>query len=300
MFNITIIKKAIPIFIIGLFLAYIYGCRPLQRKQSDNQEAIPVVVSTIRPGELSETINYIGNVRAQDEIRIYPKVTGKIIEKVKEEGDAVSKDDAVAYIDRDEVGLKFERAPVESPISGFVGRIYVDIGSNVSPQTPVALVVNMDIVKIYLDIPEVYLPKISLAQEARIEVDAYPDQEFIGKVIRISPVIDIATRNAQIEINVDNQNHFLKSGMFASVELILETRTNIAVILREAVLGRDHDLYVFTVENNKAVLKKIKLGIRQGPYYEAREGLKDGDRVVIMGQQRLYEGASVIVEERKD
>jgi membrane fusion protein (multidrug efflux system) len=84
--------------------------------------------------------------------------------------------------------------------------------------------------------------------------------------------------------------------MFAKVRLILATHKNVPVILKEAIIGKEPDTYVYIVENNKAVLKKITLGIRQGPYYQVGEGLKQGDLVVIMGQQRLQDKALVSVE----
>jgi len=93
-------------------------------------------------------------LRQKTKAIIYPKVSGKIIEKLKNEGDSVVKGDVIAYIDRDEVGFKFEKAPVESPMNGIIGRVYVDIGTQVSTQTAVALAVRMDNVKIDLDIPE--------------------------------------------------------------------------------------------------------------------------------------------------
>lgn len=227
---------------------------------------------------------------------VYPKVNGKIIEKVKEDGAAVNKGDILLYIDRDEVGLKFEKAPVNSPIDGVVGRIYVDKGDNVLPQTAVALVVNMDTVRIDLDIPEKYLPKISIGQEAQITCDAYTDQKFIGKVTKVSPVLDLSTRSAPIEITIDNASHLLKSGMFAKVSLAIDQRLNVPVILKEAILGKEPDTYVYTVENNKAKMRQIALGIHEGPLYEVTQGLKAGEMVVIMGQQRLYDDAPVMVE----
>lgn len=263
------------------------------------EENIPVKVSRIELKELEETIDYVGNIKAKDEVMVYPKVSGKIIEKVKEDGSPVNKGEAIAYIDRDEVGLKFERAPVESPLSGVVGRVYVDIGQNVTAQTPIALVVNMDEVKINLDIPEKYLTKVSLEQEAKINVDAYPQEEFSGQVTKISPVVDLTVRAAPIQITVDNPRYRLQSGMFAKVRLILQTHKNIPVILKEAVMGKEPNLYVYVIENKKATLRKVTLGVRQGPYYEVQQGLKEGDLVVIVGQQRLYEGATVAPEEDK-
>ncbi|MBI5145457.1 MAG: efflux RND transporter periplasmic adaptor subunit [Candidatus Omnitrophica bacterium] len=287
-------------FVILIFafciLNFLAGCQ--QKKVAQNaQEAIPVRVSKITLQDFAETIDYVGNIKAQDEAIVYPKVSGKIIAKIRQDNEPIKKGEAICYIDRDEVGLKFEPAPVESPIDGIVGRVYVDIGENVSSQTEVALVVAMQQVKIRLDIPEKYLTRIALAQVAKIRTDAYPDAEFSGEVTKISPVVDLATRTFPVEITVDNPQLQLKPGMFAKVSLILEEYQNVPVILKEAVLGREPNWYVYVVENNKAVLREITLGLRQGPYYQVRSGLKEGDYVVIVGQQRLYAGAGVTVEE---
>jgi len=276
-------------------LNFLCGCQVKTEKEKA-QEAIPVKVSRIEPRDLNEALEYVGNIRAQDEATVYPKVSGKISEKVKVDGSLVTKGEVICYLDRDEVGLKFEKAPIESPLAGIVGRVYVDIGQNVNDKTPIALVVDIDQVKISLDIPEKYLPKISLDQEAKISVDAYPKEEFSGKVSKISPMVNLENRAAPIEITLDNQDHRLKSGMFASVSLIIEKHASVPVILQEAIMGKEPDNYVYLIENNKAVTKKITLGIHDGPYYEVREGLKEGDLVVIVGQQRLYDNAPVTVD----
>jgi multidrug efflux pump subunit AcrA (membrane-fusion protein) len=283
--------------ICGIFFM-LYGCSAQEKPKKAVDSVIPVRVMKVVARDIFEVLEYVGSIKAKDEAQVYPKVSGKIIEKVKEDGAPINKGEVIVYIDRDEVGLKFEKAPVESPLSGIVGRIFVDIGVNVSTQTAVALVVNMEKVKIELDIPEKYLPKISVGQEAKVGVDAFPQAVFAGQITKISPVLDTATRSAPIEITIDNQDGRLKSGMFAKVTLIVDTRKNALVVLKEAIIGKEsNDTYVYSVENNRAVLKKIAIGIRQGPYYEVREGLKGGELVVIMGQQRLKDGALVNAEE---
>ncbi|MFA4887987.1 MAG: efflux RND transporter periplasmic adaptor subunit [Candidatus Omnitrophota bacterium] len=286
--------------IIVLFMALaVLGCQKEEKKQPV-KAIIPVKASRVVFKDLEETIDYIGNIRAQEEVVIYPKVNGKIIEKVKEDGRLINKGEVIAYIDRDEVGFKFEKAPVESPLSGIIGRVYVDIGENVTTQTPIALVVDMRRVEIDLDIPEKYYAKIALEQKAKIRVDAYPDEEFSGKVKKISPVVDLSTRAAPIEIVVDNPEGKLRSGMFSKVSLVLAEHKNVPVILKEAIMGKAPNLYVYVIENQKSVLRKISLGVRQGPRYEVKDGLAEGELIVIMGQQRLYEGAQVIAEEEKE
>ncbi len=271
------------------------GCQPKDTRHKPS-EKIPVKAMRVQPRDLYNILNYAGDVKAQDEAIIYPKVSGKVIEKVRDDGSLVKKGEVICYLDRDEVGLKFEKAPVESTLTGVVGRVFVDIGENVNSQTPVAFVVNAEKVKINLDIPEKYTPGIFLSQEARIRVDAWPQEEFKGVITKISPVMDLSTRSAPIEITVDNPDGRLRSGMFARVDIVLEEKRGVLAILQEAVMGREPDVYVFIVEENKAKLKKVSLGIRQGPYYEIISGIQNGDLVVIMGQQKLYEGALVEAE----
>ena len=275
----------------------LFGCQKKELAKTQSQEIIPVKVMAVNLQTLKQILEYVGNIKAQDEAIVYPKVSGKIIEKVKEDGAPVAKGETIAYIDRDEVGLIFEKAPVESPLSGLVGRFYVDRGENVTTQTQIALVVNMDKVKIDLDIPEKYLPQISLGQKAKINTDAYPQEEFEGVVTKISPVVDLATRSAPIQITVDNQAGRLKSGMFARVKLILVEHKEVPAILKEALIIKQGSFWVYIVENKKALLKKVSLGLRQAELVEIKEGLNPGERVVIMGQQRLFDGAAVEPEE---
>ncbi|MCK9431801.1 MAG: efflux RND transporter periplasmic adaptor subunit [Candidatus Omnitrophica bacterium] len=273
------------------------GCG--NKNQGESIEEIPVKVSTVTLQQMDETIEYVGNIKAQDEAVVYSKVSGKVIRKIKEDGSPVKKGEAICYIDRDETGLKFEEAPVESPLTGVVGRFYLDIGANITDQSAVALVVNMDKVKIELSVTEKYLPRIVLGQEARISVDAWPGEYFTGKVTKISPVLDLNTRSAPIEITIDNPDHRLQSGMFARVVLILSRHSNVPVIIKESVTGKAPDTYVYIIEDDRAVLKKVSLGLRQGAYYAVTGGLKAGEAVVVMGQQRLFEGAHVLIEEQK-
>jgi len=286
------------IFYIVLFIVTVIaisGCgKSSALKEKD--EAIPVKVMKVTLKDLDRYLEYVGDITGRDEAVVYPKVSGKIIEKVKEEGSPIEKGEVIAYIDRDEVGLKFEKAPVESPLAGTVGRVYVDIGSSVTPQTPIALVADMGKAEIDLNIPEKYLPNVSIGQEAEIVVDAYPNEKFVGKVEHISPVIDLQTRSAPVEIVIDNAARHLQSGMFAKVKLAIEERKNAPIVLKEAVVGREPNAYLYVVEGDKALLRNVTLGIRQGPYFEVTDGVKEGDMVVIMGQQRLKDGSKVNAE----
>lgn len=275
-----------------LVLFLIAGCGR-EKAKIDEEAAVPVKVMQVKLKDIQATLDYVGDIKAQDEAEVFPKVSGKIVEKLKEDGAVVNKEDIIAYIDRDEIGFSYEKAPVESPLAGIVGRIYVDKGTTVTPETAVALVVDIDLVKIELDIPEKYLPKVSLGQTAQTNVDAYPDKVFTGKVTKISPVVDLDTRTAPIEIIIPNKEYFLKPGMFARVKLVIEEHKDVPVILKEAILGD----YVYVVTADVAKKRNIKRGMQKGADVEVTEGLKAGELVVIMGQQRLQDGVKVLVEE---
>jgi len=283
------------VFILLSFIFLIYGCQKQEAVKDAGPQVIPVKVTRVELKDIYRTLEYVGSVKAEEQAVVYPKVSGKITEKVKEDGSVVEKGDTLFYIDRDEVGLKFEKAPVESPLDGVVGRIYVDIGVNVTSQTPVALIVSMNKVKIDLNIPEKYLPRVSIDQNADITVDAY-NEKFKGVVTKISPVVDMDTRTAPVEITIENREHLLKSGMFAKVSLIIGESKAVPVILKESIMGKAPNAYAYVIENNKAVLRNVTLGIRQDGYSEVTGGIKEGDAVVIMGQQRLKDGIDVKAE----
>ncbi|OGW75136.1 MAG: hypothetical protein A2Z72_06900 [Omnitrophica bacterium RBG_13_46_9] len=289
--------KKSHIFIICLFCVFfaLSGCskKPSQTKE----DVIPVRVMKITSRDIQKTLDYVGDIRAEEQAIVYPRASGKIVEKLKEDGSAVNKGDIIAYIDRDEVGFDFEKLPVESFLAGIVGRVYVDKGAYVTPQTPVALVVKMDNVEIGLDIPEKYLPNVFPGQTAEIGVDAYPEEVFIGKVTKISPIVDLDTRTAPIEISVSNKDYRLGPGMFARVKLIIKERKNVPVVLQEAIVSEKCNPYVYVVKENISYRRDVKLGLRKGPYYEVTEGLTEGDVVVIMGQQLLTDGTQVLIEE---
>ncbi len=260
-------------------------------KRVSIEEGIPVEVVEVVKGDLKEIVSYTGDIKAKERIEVYPRVSGKIIKKNVVEGDRIKRGQTIALIDRDEPGFKFEPAPVDSLIGGTVGRVYVDLGAKVTLQTPVALVVDMDRVKVKIDVVERDLPKIKIGQEAQIRVDAYPERDFTGKVWKISPVVDLASRTAPVEILVSNLKHLLKPGMFARIKILIRERKGILIIPRDAIIREDSSNYVFVVKDkNKVHRKKIEVGLHKNNKFEVINGLDESELVVTMGNTRLKEG----------
>ncbi len=273
--------------------ASLLGCGRKPPKEQISK--IPVRAIQVKKGALKETFFYVGDIKAENEAQVFPKVTGKIIEKLVKEGSSVKKDDVLAYIDRDEVGFQFEKAPVESPIGGILGRLYVDIGTSVSPQAPIGLVVNMDTVEVKVDVVERDLPKLKVGQEAQVKVDAYPDEVFEGVVEEVSPVVDLASRTALIKITIPNNDHRLKPGMFARINILIDEKKDVLVIARDALIRENSSYYVFVVEDNKAHKRKVEIGLQENNKFEVLNGLAEAELVITMGNTRLKEGDLVEV-----
>lgn len=259
------------------------------------EEGIPVEVIEVIKGDLREIVSYTGDIEAKERIEVYPRVSGKIIKKNVVEGDRIKKGQTIALIDRDEPGFKFEPAPVNSLLAGIVGRVYVDLGAKVTPQTPVALIVDMDKVKVKIDVVERDLPRVRIGQEAQIRVDAYSEKIFRGKVWKISPVVDLGSRTAPIEIFISNPKHLLKPGMFARVEITTKESKDTLIIPRDALMKEGDLTFVFIVEDNQALRKEVTTGMRQENLVEIKDNLNVREEVIVMGKTRVKDGSEVRV-----
>lgn len=262
-------------------------------------EKVVVKVMPVEREDLNFILAYVGSLKAKDEINVFSKVSGKLVEYSVSEGETIQKGQVLALIDRDETGLKYELAPVESPISGIVGRTLLDKGANVLPSSgltggsPLAIVVNMEEMIVRLNIPEPDISYIKKGLKAQIKVDAYPDDNFWGEISKVSEVVDTQTRTLPIEIIIPNSKHQLKSGMFCRINIIASQHKDALVILQDALVQEIGQNYVFIVEDHTAKKKKITLGIREAHRIEVLEGLAEGQKVIVFGQQGLKDGTSV-------
>ena len=171
--------KTVLTVVLVLFGAFHLNKRRSRAKELARLAAVDTETFIVRTEkaavrDIEEKLVLSGSIKALEEAVLYPRVAGKLRKNLLFEGQAVARDQAVALIERDEVGVNFEPAPVPSTINGVVGRTYLDPGSSVTPQTPVALVVNQSQVRIKVDLPERYLGRVSVGQTGHVAVDAYP------------------------------------------------------------------------------------------------------------------------------
>lgn len=280
-----------------LYLFILLIACPVMAEQTKQQEKSGAVVrvAPVKKENFTLTLDYVGSLKALNEASVFSKVTGKLFEYLVEEGDTIQKGQALANIDRDETGLKFELARVESPISGIVGRILLDQGANLKPGVDaIAIVVDMDKMIVRLNIPEQDIPYMKRGLKAFIAVDAYPQEEFSGEVSRVSEIVDPETRTLPIEVSIPNSSYRLKSGMFCRIKIIAAVLNDILVLPQDAIVQEQGEKFVFVAEGNSANKTKITTGRRDDGRLEILTGIKEGDAVIVFGQQGLKDGAAII------
>ena len=182
---------------------------------------------------------------------------------------------------------------IRAPFDGYVEKRLVNIGELVKTQMPVMSVVRVDPLKVIAEIPEKMAPWIKEGQPVELHVDAYPDRTFVGKVSRISPAVNTATRAFPFEALVPNQDATLKPGTFARVH-IESGKTDTVLTLPNAVMQYRYGVNrVFLVEGEKLVTHELKVGERLGDRIEIVSGVKAGDRVAATDIEKLTDGMKV-------
>ena len=198
---------------------------------------------------------------------------------------------------RSQYANMLENTVLRSPISGVVTARNYDPG-DMSGAQPVLTVGQLTpVVKVLINISENDLSTISAGMPVEISFDAYPGETFPGKVQRIYPTIDPATRTFEVEVRIANAKEQIKPGMFARVTIDLGARQNVVVPDRAVVKQTGSgNKYVYVLSDGHVSYKKVELGQRFDTTYELLGGIEDGDTVVITGQSRLADGVAVEVQ----
>jgi RND family efflux transporter MFP subunit len=142
-------------------------------------------------------------------------------------------------------------------------------------------------------LPEKELSKVHKEQKASLDLTAFDGNEIYAFVERISPVIDSKTGTFKVTLRVPNPDNLLKSGMFAQVKLNYDTKQNVVLLPRKALLAIDDSVNVFVVKDGIASKKAVTVGYQEGEVVEILSGLTGTEKVVITGHQNLRDEAPV-------
>jgi RND family efflux transporter MFP subunit len=198
------------------------------------------------------------------------------------------------------LAIKLGETRITSPIAGYVSARRLDPGALVNPTGggSIVTVVRVDRLRVFLSIGELDANGISVGMDARVELDALPDEKDIhGKVVRIAPAFDPLTRTLEVEVQLGNEEGKLRPGMYGRGYICREVHADAPVVSVNAVQISSEKKYVFVLHGNKVERRAVTTGaeIDNGNTFEISSGLAAGEEVVIAGADGLADGSQVRV-----
>jgi RND family efflux transporter MFP subunit len=181
-----------------------------------------------------------------------------------------------------------------------VAERYLDEGQTVAANAPLLLIVELHPIIGVVFVTEKDYARLKPGQLVSLTTDAYPGEKFSGRIARIAPVFRKTTRQARVEMTIENPQHRLKPGMFIRATVVMERLPEATIIPVEALTTRNEKKGVFVVsEDGKTVAwRGVKVGFREGGRVHVEgEGLSG--RVVTLGQQLVSDGSSITISADK-
>jgi RND family efflux transporter MFP subunit len=200
---------------------------------------------------------------------------------------------------RDLADKKLRDTHIVAPFDGYIKDRNVTVGQYLraaaaAPTTPILSMVNINPVRVRLKIPEKMAGWIPVGQQVTVQVEAYPDRTFTGKIWRINPSVDPQTRTFDAEALIDNRDGALKPGFFVK-SVIESNKVEHVLIVPQKALNYAYGIYkVFQVKGNKVKEAEVRLGDRMGDDVEVVQGLDEGAKLAVASaDQDLKDGATI-------
>jgi RND family efflux transporter MFP subunit len=190
---------------------------------------------------------------------------------------------------------------IRAPFAGYIAERNLDAGAFVSGSTGSTSTMSRGIlnlhevgtVRILIEVVEKDVPLVKIGQKADVRAEAYPNRTFEGTVTRIVQALNRQTRTMTVEVDLPNQDHLLKGGMFARVELMVGTHERAVQIPADALTRLDDLQYVYVVQDGNARQIPVEVGDRVGNRIEVVKGLTGDEQVIVFGKDLVSNGTPV-------
>lgn len=253
-------------------------------------QSIDLKVVPVTPRATKDILSLNGEIQlfpnAQADISV--RFSGQVIETYVNVGDTVKVGQRLAKIQSRQVGNPPPTVTVTALRDGVIDARNVNIGQAVEPNTVLFHIGDRTHMLMFANVYEEDLGKIKVGQTTEVKVLSYPDKIFIGKVIRIEPNLNAATRTVKVWITVDNPQDLLKPNLFALADVILREHKGALSLPNEAILEANNETFVFVRKGDEYERVVVKTGARNDKYTEIAEGLKAGQLVVTQGNRQVY------------
>jgi RND family efflux transporter MFP subunit len=213
----------------------------------------------------------------------------------------------VARADNRRVGAMESYTNVIAPIDGVITWRYADTGALIQSGTdsnnqalPIVKLAQSGLLRLRMPVPEDAVRYVRIGDPMTVRVDAL-DRSFTGKVVRFTRDVNFETRTMETEVDVENKDLSIDPGMYANTQLQLNHADNVLTIPVEALLLRHKKEVVYVLDSqNNVHVRPVQAGLQGSELAEIKDGLAEGERVILGGQEKYQEGEPVtpVVEPR--
>lgn len=211
-----------------------------------------------------------------------------------EELDRSRTERALALSTLQQARVEYERGFVYSPVKGVVNHLHVDVGEYAARGAPVADLVNVEKIKINVNVPEMDVHYLRVGQEAVVRVDALPDRRLVGTIDFVAYKADPATKTFQARVLIDNLERDIRPGMIARVAFLRRIVPNAVVAPLSALVDKGGERIVFVEKDGVAHARTVSIGVLEGDRVQITSGLEPGDDLIVTGQTEVEEGTRVV------
>lgn len=205
----------------------------------------------------------------------------------------------------DGIRAALDKKSIEAPFAGRIGIVEVDLGEYLNAGHAIVTLQTVDPIHVDFTVPQKDLARIETGQPVIARVDAYPEEQFEGEVVAISPRVTQSTRNVSVRARVENPGDGLRPGMFVHAALQLPQQTDVVTLPQTAITYNPYGDSVFLInaeqteagETRLTVERKfVRTGATRGDQVQVLEGVEPGERVVTSGQLKLRNGSRVKID----
>ncbi len=185
---------------------------------------------------------------------------------------------------------------IKAPFSGFVSQRPTAVGEYVSSSSVIVTLLRTNPIKAQIQVAEADVPYVAIGRGVTLQVDAYKDRNFAGRVTAVNPSIDLNSRSATVEAEVENGDNALRAGMFVTSRITREGGNVGIFVPKEAVLDDQstQNFRIFVIVDGIAKLRTVQRGGEENGMYQILNGVEADETVATSNLAQLYEGAKVI------
>jgi len=213
--------------------------------------------------------------------------------------DATTKRD-ISKAQLDEVAARLERTRILAPLDGILNDIMVEEGEYVSVGAPVAEIVETNVVKAVVQVPERDIVFFDVGRQADVRVHTRDGNKWLtGEITFISELADQQTRSTRMEITVPNEEGVVRSGQIVTVNLTRRVLKDAVMIPLLAVIPMEKGHSVYVVNSSEAKRREVEFDIIQGERVRITSGIEPGNKLIVEGHRFVAPGQKVNIIESK-